>query len=255
MGAAHSPSERGVLRGVEEARGREDRGSQDGDRDGRGGAEASERPDGSRSAKRDRPDEPVEPGREGAVEDPVREPAGEAEEDRERAEAQRAGGPRLFEGAVDRHEQEGIRDGHGALHPEPPHRLPRREGPRRRARGRGQVREAAASEPRVRREKREVELEKENAGLDSGFRQQKGRKRDERREESLGELERSDRPRGDPRVPEEAPREVPVTDERRLARSRGIREQAVLRLEDRRSGPAARDGVRARSRATRRRRP
>src|SRR6266496_4303690 len=141
-------------------------------------------------------------GRERSVEDPVGEPADQAEEERRSRERE---GPRralTIERAVDGHQQKRIRHGDGRLHPEAPDRLSRRERPGRGPRGGGQVREASAPQ-------------KEPGG-----------------EVALREVKRADRAGGHPRVPEEATRKVAVADEGGLAGSRRIREERVLGLQD-----------------------
>jgi hypothetical protein len=153
-----------------------------------------------------------------------------ADRSSDRSEDERARTALVLERPVDGGEQERVRDRDGGLHPQSPHRLPGREGP---GRGTGrcpEIGKVPPAEEEVRREVREVELQEQDSGLDPRLRKEERRKRDERRKEALREMERSDRSRRNPRVPEKTAREIAISDERRLSRRRGIGEERVFGL-------------------------
>src|SRR5262249_2031949 len=110
VGAAESLAQFGVARRLEEPGGRQDRRQQERAGDRRRGRKAAD--GGSRAAesRADRPNQKVESRPDRAEEDPVRESAGEAEQDRQRREAKRPGSA-VLEGPVHGHQEQGIGDG------------------------------------------------------------------------------------------------------------------------------------------------
>ncbi len=232
MRTAHASAQLSVARCRKKARRRKNGRQEDRHGDRAGARQQAECAEGTAAPAGERSKDEIQGGRKSAVENPVRKPSREAQKDGERREPQRPRGAALVEGAVDCHEQQRVRDRDGALHPEAPRGLAGREGPRGGAACGGEVRKAPAPEKGIRGEEREVELEKQNRGLDPGLRYQEGRKKGEGRKEALGEMEGADRSRRHPGVPEQALRKVPKSHQRRLAGGRRIRQEAVLGLDD-----------------------
>ena len=240
---------------AQKSRGREDRRHQDGDARSRPtprGAGARARFRRPRRSRREA--DRYSAGRRRAVDDPVREAAVEAQQDGERAETDRARRARLVERAVDRHQEQRVRHRDGALHPETPDGLAGREGPGRRPRRRREVREAPAPEEGVRGEEGEVELQKQDARLDAGLRQE------EAGSATNGERKPCARWNG-PIAPDEthgfqkrSVREAAGTGRGSSRRTRRDPRAADFRTRARRAAQCARGGARGRSRATRRRR-